>query len=116
MDVLFGRAEADVPMVAPEPAPEPDPGEVARTAARLARAERPALFVGSDVWWAGAWEELRACVEALRLPVFANGQGRGLVPADHELAFSRARPLLKEADVVAVVGTPLDFRLGYGRF
>jgi acetolactate synthase-1/2/3 large subunit len=46
-----------------------------------------------------------------------NGMGRGTLPADHELAFSRARSLaLKEADLVLVAGTPLDFRLGFGRF
>jgi len=39
------------------------------------------------------------------------------VPADHELAFSRTRALLKrEADLVVVFGTPLDFRLGFGDF
>jgi acetolactate synthase-1/2/3 large subunit len=46
-----------------------------------------------------------------------NGMGRGTLPADHELAFSRARSIaLKEADLVLVAGTPLDFRLGFGRF
>ena len=58
-----------------------------------------------------------AFVEAARVPVFVNGMGRGTLPADHELAFSRARSLaLKEADLVLVAGTPLDFRLGFGRF
>jgi len=39
------------------------------------------------------------------------------VPADHELAFSRTRGLLKsEADVVVVIGAPLDFRLSFGSF
>jgi acetolactate synthase-1/2/3 large subunit len=53
----------------------------------------------------------------LRLPTFVNGLGRGCLPADHELAFSRTRGLLKaEADVVCVVGTPLDFRLSFGSF
>jgi acetolactate synthase-1/2/3 large subunit len=43
--------------------------------------------------------------------------GRGTLPADHELAYSRARALaLKGADLVLVAGTPLDFRLGFGRF
>jgi acetolactate synthase-1/2/3 large subunit len=116
MDVFFGTAPLALPESGP---PEPvaaDPDEVARAADLLARAERPALFAGGDVWWAGAWEELVACAEWLRLPVFTNGQGRGCIPADHELAFSRARRALREADVVAVVGTPLDFRLGYGNF
>ena len=49
------------------------------------------------------------------IPVFLNGLGRGCLPADHELAFSRARGAgLKGADVALVVGVPLDFRLGFG--
>ena len=51
------------------------------------------------------------------MPVFANGLGRGLLPADHELAFSRARrTAFGDADLVVVAGAPLDFRLGFGRF
>ena len=58
-----------------------------------------------------------AAVEHLRVPVFTNGLGRGTLPADHELAFLRTRGMLKQrADVVVVLGTPLDFRLGFGRF
>jgi acetolactate synthase I/II/III large subunit len=49
--------------------------------------------------------------------VITNGMGRGCIPADHELAISRARgTAFKKADLVMVVGTPLDFRLGFGRF
>ena len=45
------------------------------------------------------------------------GSVAGTLPADHELAFLRTRGLLKQrADVVVVLGTPLDFRLGFGRF
>jgi acetolactate synthase-1/2/3 large subunit len=58
---------------------------------------------------------LRTLAEALRIPVFLNGQGRGCLPADHELCFSRARgAALKDADVALVIGVPLDFRLGFG--
>jgi acetolactate synthase-1/2/3 large subunit len=43
--------------------------------------------------------------------------GRGTLPPEHPLAFSRARrAALSGADVIAVVGTPLDFRLGFGDF
>jgi len=59
---------------------------------------------------------LRRCVEELRVPTFVNGLGRGCLPADHELAFARTRSKLREADVVVVVGTPLDFRLSFGHF
>jgi acetolactate synthase-1/2/3 large subunit len=71
---------------------------------------------GSDVYWDGAWDALRRCVETLRIPTFANGLGRGCLPADHELAFSRTRSALKSADVVVVAGAPLDFRLSFGQF
>jgi acetolactate synthase-1/2/3 large subunit len=40
-----------------------------------------------------------------------------MLPADHRLAFLRTRGVLKErADLVVVIGTPLDFRVGFGRF
>jgi acetolactate synthase-1/2/3 large subunit len=116
---VFGPTSGEVPAV-DHPmgrGVEPDPDAVARVAAAIAGAEHPALVVGSDVYWAGAWTALAAAVEHLRVPVFTNGLGRGTLPADHELAFLRTRGLLKQrADLVVVVGTPLDFRLGFGRF
>jgi acetolactate synthase-1/2/3 large subunit len=117
LDVVFAHASGvEVPRPSAAVAGEPDPDEVTKAAELLASAERPALVAGGGVWWEGAWDELRHCAEELRVPVFANGQGRGCLAADHELAFSRARSLLKQADVVAVVGTPLDFRLSFGSF
>ncbi len=115
----FGPAAVDLPVVDGDTgrgdAPEPD--AVARVAALVAAAARPALVAGGDVYWARAEESMRAFAEAARVPVFVNGMGRGTLPADHELAFSRSRSIaLKEADLVLVAGTPLDFRLGFGRF
>jgi acetolactate synthase-1/2/3 large subunit len=53
----------------------------------------------------------------MRLPVIANGQARGVLPAGHDLLVTRARSVaFREADLVVVAGTPLDFRLGYGDF
>ena len=119
MDALF--ASGSIPDGGPvDPAAyrgaDPDPDEVARAAELVAGAERPALVAGGDIWWNGAWEELRQLVAHLRIPTFVNGLGRGCLPADHELFFARTRSALKSADVVAVVGTPLDFRLSFGRF
>lgn len=116
---VFGPSSGEVP--APEECDgrgaAPDDEAVARLAALIADAERPAFVVGSDVYWDGAWAELRAAVEHLRVPCFFNGLGRGTLPADHELAFLRTRGLLKQgADLVVVLGTPLDFRLGFGSF
>ena len=95
----------------------PDPEAVAHIALLLSRASRPVLVLGSDVWLDGAADAARAAAEQLALPVIPNGQGRGILPAGHELLASRARSTaLGEADLVIVAGTPLDFRLGYGEY
>jgi acetolactate synthase I/II/III large subunit len=117
MDVLFSPAAADIEPVAAPPGAEPDPADVAALAGLVAAAERPAFIAGGDVWTGRAEQALRRAAEALRVPVFANGMGRGCLPADDPLAFSRVRGLLrKEADLVVVIGTPLDFRLAFGDF
>ena len=116
---VFGPSAGELPAVDARVGlgAEPDGEDVARLAALISNADRPAFIVGSDVYWDGAWNALRAAVEHLRIPCFFNGLGRGTLPADHELSFLRTRGLLKaRADLVVVWGTPLDFRLGFGRF
>ncbi|HEY5985351.1 MAG TPA: thiamine pyrophosphate-binding protein, partial [Streptosporangiaceae bacterium] len=98
-------------------APGLDSGAVAEIAGLLAKSSRPVLVLGSDVWMAGAEVAARETAEALRLPVIANGQGRGVLPGGHDLLVTRARSAaFAGADLVIVVGAPLDFRLGYGEF
>ncbi|MCL2418898.1 MAG: acetolactate synthase [Conexibacteraceae bacterium] len=89
--------------------------ELERAAVLLQEAERPVIMAGTGLYWGRGEAELRALAEALRIPVFVNGLGRGCFPADHELYYSRARAVgLKQADVALVVGVPMDFRLGFG--
>ncbi|HLV59149.1 MAG TPA: acetolactate synthase [Natronosporangium sp.] len=117
LEVAFSTAEVAEPVAVPVPVVQPDPEEVAKAAAVLAGAQRPVVVAGSDVYAGGAVEALRAMAEAHHTPVFANGMGRGVLPPEHPLAFSRCRrTALAGADVVVVVGTPLDFRLGFGDF
>ncbi|HEX6920894.1 MAG TPA: acetolactate synthase [Actinomycetes bacterium] len=117
MDELFSRAEVELP---PPPVREPtgpDPDALATVAGLLARAERPVLVLGSDVWSDGAEEAARRLVETAALPTVTNGMGRGILPAGHDLLVTRARSLaFGQADLVLVAGAPLDFRLGYGSF
>jgi acetolactate synthase I/II/III large subunit len=91
-------------------------GEALGTATRLlSQAKRPVIMAGTNVWWGHAETALLDMAEALRIPVLMNGMARGTVPADNELAFSRARSkALGEADVAIVIGVPMDFRLGFG--
>ena len=113
LDVVFTEAE---PGFSAPVAVEAGPAEgIEEAAALLASAERPAIMAGSGLYWGRGEDELRALAEALGIPVFLNGLGRGCLPADHELAFSRARGAgLGGADVALVIGVPLDFRLGFG--
>ncbi|HEX5616711.1 MAG TPA: acetolactate synthase, partial [Acidimicrobiia bacterium] len=115
----FGPADVEIPVpdqAAMRGAP-PDPDAVSAIAALVGAAERPVLVAGGDVYWDHAEDALVGFAEAANVPVFVNGMGRGTIPADHALAFSRARSTaLRESDLVVVVGTPLDFRLGFGRF
>lgn len=118
MDHLFGPAGPGGAEKIPEPPERPaDPEALTRIARLLKDAHRPVLVLGSDVWMDGADAAARAFAEELRLPVVANGQGRGILPAGHELLVTRARgAAFGDADLVIVAGTPLDFRLGYGSF
>ena len=118
LEALFGEAAEAGPAgsMAP-PAPAPDPADVDVVAGLLAGASRPVLVLGSDVWLGGAETAARVAAEALSLPVVTNGQARGVLPSGHDLLVTRARSgAFREADLVVVVGTPLDFRLGYGEF
>jgi thiamine pyrophosphate-dependent acetolactate synthase large subunit-like protein len=93
-----------------------DPDAVQRLADLLGRAKRPVVMAGSGVYWDDAGKDLHAFAERSDIPVFMNGAGRGCLPSDHPQAFAQARGwALSQADVVLVLGTPLDFRLGYGR-
>jgi acetolactate synthase-1/2/3 large subunit len=117
LEVIFSVGEAAALAAPAIPVIEPDPDEVARAAALLAVARHPVIIAGSDVYAGDAIGALREAAEALQVPVFTNGMGRGALPAKHPLAFARSRrPALDGADAVAVIGTPLDFRLGFGDF
>ncbi|GAA4576940.1 acetolactate synthase [Planotetraspora kaengkrachanensis] len=117
MDDLFSPSAAHTTeTLSPSPL-EPDEEALAQIARLISEAERPVLVLGSDVWMERAEEAARDFAEAYRLPVIPNGQGRGILPAGHELLVTRARgAAFGQADLVIVVGTPLDFRLGYGWF
>jgi acetolactate synthase-1/2/3 large subunit len=112
---LISSGEAGVPDTSPPVRIEPDPGEVGKIADAVATSSRPMIIAGSNVYMDGAWEAMQAFAEAAGIPVYMNGMGRGTIPADHPLAFSRSRSkAMKEADVAIVAGTPFDFRLGFG--
>jgi acetolactate synthase-1/2/3 large subunit len=117
MDVLFSYADVApaVPALAAPVAGDPD--DVEEVVRLLTDSTRPVLVLGGDVWMGGAEEAARRFVAATGVPVIANGMGRGILPAGDPQLVTRARgAAFGGADLVVVVGTPLDFRLGYGVF
>jgi thiamine pyrophosphate-dependent acetolactate synthase large subunit-like protein len=117
MDEFFNQASAVVPTGGRGRGAEPDGDALERIGHLLADAQRPVLVLGTDVWADGAELAALELVESVGIPTITNGMGRGIVPGGHPLLVTKARgPALNGADVVVVVGTPLDFRLGYGVF
>jgi acetolactate synthase-1/2/3 large subunit len=117
MDEFFNSGSGSMSAGSAAPVLEPDGDDVARIAGVLAESRHPLLILGTDVWADHAEDAALRLVEALGLPTLTNGMGRGLLRGGHPLLVTKARgTAINGADLVIVVGTPLDFRLGYGVF
>ena len=117
MDEFFNTASSVRPEVGPPSRVQPDDDAVATIARLLGGARRPVLVLGTDVWADGAEDAALRLVDELGIPVITNGMGRGVIPGGHPLLVTKARgQAFGTCDVAIVVGTALDFRLGYGVF
>lgn len=121
-DVLYRQVdEAEVAWTEPFDArrrarPAGDPDLVRRAVDLLARAERPVLISGSGILWSDAADELRTLVDQVGIPFYTTPQGRGVIPEDHALCFLSARATaFREADVILVAGTRLNYVVGYAQ-
>jgi acetolactate synthase-1/2/3 large subunit len=93
-----------------------DPNDIERLADILVDSERPAILLGQQVWAARGHQEAIALLRGLDIPGYFNGAGRGLLPPGDPHHFDRTRSLaFGKADVIVIVGTPFDFRMGYGK-
>ena len=82
----------------------------------LRRASRPIVLAGSGVLWSRAAPELRRFVATTGVPCYTTPQARGVVPEDGPAMFPGARSFaFHEADLVLVVGTRLNYVVGFGR-
>ncbi|WP_017596386.1 thiamine pyrophosphate-binding protein [Nocardiopsis potens] len=93
-----------------------DPAAIERLAELLVRSERPSILLGGQVWTTRATDTAVELVRALNVPAFMNGAGRGTLPPGdpHHFQLSR-RHAFAESDLIIIVGTPFDFRMGYGK-
>jgi acetolactate synthase-1/2/3 large subunit len=93
-----------------------DPQSIERLADLLVHAKKPVVLFGSQVWTTRATDSAVELVRTLNIPAYMNGAGRGTLPPGdpHHFQLSR-RYAFDNADVIVIVGTPFDFRMGYGR-
>ncbi len=93
-----------------------DPADIEKLAGILVNSERPVILYGSQVWTARGHKEAIGLLRALDIPGYFNGGARGLLPPGDPHHFDRTRREgFDNADVIVIVGTPFDFRMGYGR-
>jgi acetolactate synthase-1/2/3 large subunit len=93
-----------------------DPEDIQKLADILVRSERPCVLFGSQVWTCRATEAAREFARKLNIPAYVNGAGRGTFPPGDPNYFHHTRRLaFDKADVIVIVGTPFDFRMGYGK-
>jgi len=119
-DVLFRRVEeSEVTFPSsyrPQGRVQADPSVIGQAAQLLASAQQPLVMAGSLIYWSAAHDSLRRLIERLQAPVYLNAMARGSLPQDHPLFFSHTRRgALARADAILIIGTPLDFRLAYGK-
>jgi acetolactate synthase-1/2/3 large subunit len=93
-----------------------DPRDIEKLADILVNAERPAILYGQQVWTARGQVEAIDLLRGLDIPGYFNGASRGLLPPGDPHHFDRTRTqAFASADVLVIVGTPFDFRMGYGK-
>ena len=93
-----------------------DLADIERLADILVAAKRPAILFGTQVWSGRAHEEAVNLVRQLNVPAYFNGAARGILPPGDAHHFHRTRrDAFNQADVIIIVGTPFDFRMGYGK-
>ena len=93
-----------------------DPADIEKLADLLVKASRPAILVGSQVYMSRGHQAAIDLARALNIPLYMNGASRGILPPGDPHYFNRTRRLaFDSADVIVIVGTPFDFRMGYGK-
>ena len=120
MDVLHGRVDLDAVQMPQfrdyRVASAAAPDALAQAAEIIAGARTPVVMAGTSLKWSEGGGALAAFLDATAIPCYVNGMARGEIGPEHPsfLSLTRAEALAS-ADVVILAGTPLDFRMKFGR-
>ena len=120
MDVLHGKVDLDTVQMPHfrdyRVASAAPAGILAEAAEIIAGARTPVVMAGTSLKWSEGGGALGAFLDATAIPCYVNGMARGEINWDHPSFLSLTRSeALAVADVVILAGTPLDFRMKFGR-
>lgn len=115
MDAEKGKASL-VKVIDPAPAQLPAPEAISRAVDVLKNAKKPLMIIGKGAAYAQEDELIKTFVENSGIPYLPMSMAKGLLPDDHPQSAAAARSLvLKEADVVMLVGARLNWLLSHGK-
>jgi oxalyl-CoA decarboxylase len=115
MDAANG-ASSLVKVIDAAPRQLPAPDAIDRALDVLKSAKRPLIILGKGAAYAQADDEIRALVETSGIPYLPMSMAKGLLPDTHPQSASAARSLvLKESDVVMLIGARLNWLLSHGK-
>jgi oxalyl-CoA decarboxylase len=109
-------ARSLVKVIDPAPAQIPAPDAVTRALDLLKSAKRPLLILGKGAAYAQADDQIRSLVEKSGIPFLPMSMAKGLLPDTHPQCAGAARSMvLKESDVVMLIGARLNWLLSHGK-
>jgi len=105
-----------VKVVDAAPAQHPAPAAVTRARDLLKSAKRPLIILGKGAAYAQADDQIRALVEKSGIPFLPMSMAKGLLPDTHPQCAGAARStVLKDSDVVMLIGARLNWLLSHGK-
>jgi oxalyl-CoA decarboxylase len=109
-------AKSLVKVIDAAPAQLPAPDAIKRALDVLKSAKRPLIVLGKGAAYAQADDAIREFVERSGIPYVPMSMAKGLLPDTHPQSAGAARSLvLKDADVVLLVGARLNWLLSHGK-
>jgi oxalyl-CoA decarboxylase len=115
MDAEKGKSSL-VKVIDPAPAQIPAPAAVKRVLDVLKSAKRPLIILGKGAAYAQADEEIRTFIETSGVPFLPMSMAKGVLPDTHPQSAGAARStVLKDSDVVMLIGARLNWLLSHGK-
>ena len=115
MDAAAGRKSL-VKVIDAAPAQIPAPASIKRALDVLKAAKKPLIILGKGAAYAQADEAIKTFVEKSGVPFLPMSMAKGLLPDTHPQCAGAARStVLKDADVVVMIGARLNWLLSHGK-